>query len=483
MLRSLLTTPLLIVLLFSDRKREPDYDLKNFLFGDAPAEYGMGVDEKIGGCKQVIDLTDDITGTRHEAVLRLPMSYINEVGHSPNLKANVHIREKDDRSVFYFLKLVKSMKKGETVELLANYDDSYESIRERKGYGKENIENGMKSDEHEPTALERNFEDRIQMQESIVDLNVVDLFHLTEFAFENVLVPLDAFIEKYLNDDSSFVKPSSLQWVARHRLSWVADLILDRSVRLLQKTDPGFSRNLLLQVKEWGKAMKWNQYGRSVEFLAERDAEACAALKSSSREEILYRMSKKIVKPLNESMWCEVSVALIKSMCDDVATSLLLEEGERERFLSQEFFAGALAAMEMIQTACQSDDFLPLTFVSNVAKDEIVSEATVKDFDGFKNESVFFAKHTMLRKGIVACMLELQNYLDALELGMLPESTDVKIVSQEATHKVVMTGGSNSASGATVLGYPRRIDSTTKRTWQMNEEWVSIGRMIVLPIQ
>jgi hypothetical protein len=96
----------------------------------------------------------------HKESRRLIPSYINEVGHHPTLKRNVHIRSKEDRSIHYYLDLENPLKCGDTLELLVDYHQSYEDVRERKGYGIANIENGEKSSEHEPTALWRYFDRR-----------------------------------------------------------------------------------------------------------------------------------------------------------------------------------------------------------------------------------------------------------------------------------------------------------------------------------
>lgn len=72
----------------------------------------------------------------------------------------MHIRSKEDRSIHYYLDLKNALKYGDTVELLVDYDQSYEDVRERKGYGIANIKYGEKSNEHEPTALWRYFDRR-----------------------------------------------------------------------------------------------------------------------------------------------------------------------------------------------------------------------------------------------------------------------------------------------------------------------------------
>lgn len=67
---------------------------------------------------QMIDITDDSTGKVHSLAREHTPIYVNETGHNKELHANVLIRERNDRSVHYYVKIDKNhaMKKGDTVE-------------------------------------------------------------------------------------------------------------------------------------------------------------------------------------------------------------------------------------------------------------------------------------------------------------------------------------------------------------------------------
>ena len=447
-----------------DRKLQSQYDVKNYIFGHAPAEYGMDVCRKSAAVRQVIDITDDATGTRHEAALRLPMSYINEVGHNSKLKPNVHLKEKDGRSVHYFLALSKPLKIGETVELLADYDDTYEDVRERKGYGKANIENGVKSDDHEPTALMRHFDERQHMIDQINGLSIIELFHMVEFIVENILEPIEDLIEKFLDNGevTSQIKPTHLQWVARLRINWLGELFLTRTACLLQELPevippayPPFPQ-LLEQARKWAKQMQWPRLSECISSLAKRDADACKALTVASREDILYRLSKEIVKPLDEKMWCQTSIVLIKSLCADTAVSLSFKDGNRQQLLVQSYLGHAKKAERKIRAACRDckDRDLALgtlKFISVVMKDELVNETSLKSFDGFK-DSKFFQKHTTFPKGMLASLLEIHCYRDALELGFLPKQADMKLVPSSTSQGFLIVEGSCWRTGVSGEG-------------------------------
>jgi hypothetical protein len=74
----------------------------------------------LNGQKQVVDFTDDGTGSPHGAAKSHTAMYVNEVGHNGLLVENVRPLS-TPRSVSYYIFIYKPMAKGETVELLVDY--------------------------------------------------------------------------------------------------------------------------------------------------------------------------------------------------------------------------------------------------------------------------------------------------------------------------------------------------------------------------
>ena len=73
----------------------------------------FGVDEKLRGEDQAIDITDDRTGETHiDAQEHIPM-YVNDVGYNKKLVQNVLPREITGREVHYFLHLKDPLYKGQ----------------------------------------------------------------------------------------------------------------------------------------------------------------------------------------------------------------------------------------------------------------------------------------------------------------------------------------------------------------------------------
>ena len=86
---------------------------------------------------------------------------MNEVGYNKKFVQNVYIKDSDDeRSIQYYFMPNTPMEIGVPVELLTNYKTAYESVRERKGYGLSNLQQGLKSDSCRATRLQRNFLER-----------------------------------------------------------------------------------------------------------------------------------------------------------------------------------------------------------------------------------------------------------------------------------------------------------------------------------
>ena len=133
--------------------------------------------------------------------------YVNEVGHDKRNKQNVCALDKDDRTVHYFLCIEDPMKRGDKVELLVDYFDIYEEMRERKGYGLANLK-GVKSDEDLATSLERNFADRSAMELTIKDLNVGELFVMLDW-LEPIRSELMRTIKPSSHQQFSFSPPAS----------------------------------------------------------------------------------------------------------------------------------------------------------------------------------------------------------------------------------------------------------------------------------
>jgi hypothetical protein len=70
---------------------------------------------------QIIDITDDFTGSPHQVAKDSIFMYINEAGRSKEFVQNVEAREKDKQAIYYDFVPQNIMKRGDRVELLVDY--------------------------------------------------------------------------------------------------------------------------------------------------------------------------------------------------------------------------------------------------------------------------------------------------------------------------------------------------------------------------
>lgn len=81
-------------------------------------------------------------------------------------------------AVYYYISIDQNhaMKKGDCVELLVNYGETYEEVRERKGYGLRNAREGLGGDaDDEAAKLRRNLAERKEIQSDIADLRFMEV--------------------------------------------------------------------------------------------------------------------------------------------------------------------------------------------------------------------------------------------------------------------------------------------------------------------
>ncbi|KAL9178426.1 hypothetical protein ACHAXT_003756 [Thalassiosira profunda] len=188
-----------------DRKPLLHFDFKNFVYNNEPSEWSYEVPEELNGERQMVDITNE-WGVVHAAAAQHPSIYVNEVGCNPNLRANTFIRCKNNRSVHYYVGIERenAIRKGETVELFADYGEHYEPVRERKGYGL-----SSHSDNHDGSRLLRNFREREAIESDISSLEAAEMHRLVEFLTKHVLEPV---LER---------ATGRRRLIARRRLHWI----------------------------------------------------------------------------------------------------------------------------------------------------------------------------------------------------------------------------------------------------------------------
>ena len=171
----------------------------------------------------ILDITNDETGETHlRARENIPM-HVNEVGHDPHLVHNVTPLELNtEKNIHYFAHPKEAMKVGDTIELLVNYGEMYEEVRERKGYGKSRLG----GDDIDSQRVKRNQAERVKIEDLIYTRGLEEIYDMLialQVSIDSILRTTDMYLQKELVPDEM-----SRFLTARFRLHWVEPIFRKR---------------------------------------------------------------------------------------------------------------------------------------------------------------------------------------------------------------------------------------------------------------
>jgi len=385
--------------------------------------WNFGVSEQLKDSGQIIDVTSDSTGETHiVAKAHLPM-YVNEVGHNNNLCQNILSREKDDRVVNYYLYIQEPMKKGQTVELLTHYGDKYEETRERKGYGKANIECGLKDNSDNNTRMRHDIRDRNSVEVTIKSMTLEEIEQSLKFLLDSIFTPLtfriERFTKKYLDrigicrdDIVQGDQLSTRQWRAWRRLSWLSAMLQTRvdALTLESKHDSVWIINDGIRKMKWRcdkpllgilKVIK----GKSGETILDE-------IYSEILEENIFLVSKgnHLIHTFDESLWCATARKLVRDIAGKTLASFKLED--------------SLVTDQRLKMLAKDLEELAVDAVSNIrnASKKLCSTKAMHCYFDNAVQSLYFTEvpdHQHQEKMLHA-------YQDALELGCMDQCANME---------------------------------------------------------
>jgi hypothetical protein len=477
-----------------DRKTESQFTVKSFIFGNAPNEWPFDVEEKLFGEQQIIDITDDETGSPHELARKNIAMYVNEVGHSNKSKQNVFICPRDGRAVQYFIKLDSPMKKGEQIELLTNYGKIYEDIREGKGYGYRNLNRGLASDDEDRAlALQRKFGHREDAENAIITLTCPNLVSMIEFVKERIYLPVWTKAKAWLNDSASrgdVPPPSREQWIALRRIHWLRSVFLRRVCDLeggeQLAPESGYPyQNSYNYCKDLLDSMEQNRFSVAVE-----SAESFFAIGEALRQEIIeemhYTMREKLLMPFDRAVWCPLAVELLEMLSDDVSVLLISTKGnptpkEKLALRCKIIAAAESSANDFRKSAKGGEVPNSLGFRSGVAEGSIISGSLRTLLGTVKCSKSFYVDNSTAPKGFLAGIVRMLAYYDSMMLaGVEPQQDDSFQLPLETSENFVMAqyNGFDGSDKLRKLGsLPRAIDSANTSI-AVNETWYLVWQLI-----
>lgn len=436
-----------------------------------------------------------------------------KVGYDKKLHCNVEIRHKNESSVYYYVFIDKdhAMKAGDQVELLVNYGEAYEDVRERKGYGKDN--NEMYGGDYDDAAarLKRNFIDREMVQLDISDLKLLDMFYLVEYLTNDVLDPIDQRIQSSVSANGqvgSFTRLSK-DILARQRMDWLKVKLRCRLEEMMRNPDPE-DKLLIHSMTRGGEEMittikksllKWDftmlpdifSHSNSVSVSNGGDKTLQDVILLELSEELLYSVSSKLPDPLNSTMWSKISIDLTENTARDIARYLLCYEGPmHSRKLTEQLLVNAKNAANRVREASHivNNKNSYLSRERDSAIDNLSFHSLrrkLKKNDVAPNGSLInvYDNDLNLRYGTAATIADIQAYQDAVELGYLEPYFDPCSTRRLADSKlsIISQYASRDHNNCSQQFHwmARSIDAFDSGVARVNEQWYLLNQ-VLLPV-
>ena len=474
---------------FADRKEAFLFDIKSFLFSDEPGEWAYGVVEKLRGSAQIIDITSDLTGKPHEAAREEVPMYVNETGHNHSkYTQNVFVGEADNRTVHYFFRTTKTLRGSETVELLTNYRHTYETSRERKGYGLKNIYRGDKSDEDRALRLRRNLRSRIHVEESLSEVSLPEMYRHLKYIFENIWTPLSTSASEFLDrsDDSPLSPLSCLQWKALFRLNWLAGKFSERIDTLKEelsgtgcfKYHVGFHSGCKKMLEQIELAPTPRLLSESL--LDSSGLSVRQTVLEEVTEEMFFDARDRIRLPFNNSFWCQVGSDFLGTLSLKIA-EIGFRAGDLDELRSV-FCETARSSMQRIEECSlnKDGDLKELAFESGTRcrsisyKSVKLAADTLRGFD-----SNCFVGHDTTPKMLQAALVHF------LEEEMFDEGEHnnpgqlVHLGAQGGLVMVKMPGYRGPSEYQSLASVPRSLSIVSDESnFAVNKAWYQVWQVL-----
>ncbi len=298
---------------------------------------------------------------------------VNEVGYNQNFAQNVYIKDSDnERSIQYYFMPNIPMEIGAPVELLTNYKTAYEMVRERKGYGQSNLQQGLKSDSCRATRLQRNFLERDDVESIVAECSSARIRPLLHSVDKRIFCPL---VELLRNGQQL----TALQWVALNRIHWIVNVFRkkSRSEKCKEKViemDEKFANEVLPIFRRSSS----NSTQRNI-----IDEHMKSGIYFELLEEICFPLRLELPQILDTATYCPSAVQLTESLCHSIADVYILRKpGQSDNAVSKmyaKFIEHSLRAMSEVTSGGQKSNDVQLTQIVKI----IVVFASVY----FKNSS------------------------------------------------------------------------------------------------
>ena len=275
-------------------------------------------------------------------------------------------------------------------------------MRERKGYGKANINKGVKSDyDCMKTRTLRNLCERYCMDDTIESLNSQEVIHSLRFIDEKILRPvvtsIEWFIDKtrkaddYVNSHNGVgqripkTQPPSRQWIARRRMHWFHGRFKEKILELKRNSE--MSEEVSEEAEAIVERMRWADYTAIFPFFTSVTIWSgkllSQAMKIEIQDELYYMASKDLCGLFEASLWCPLAELLAKKISLYMAAVLLSNKNPSQKFDS---IGGELADLVMKFAVMQGSNLKRRCDALSKAEGPEEKRKEMRDFLEFKSK-------------------------------------------------------------------------------------------------
>jgi hypothetical protein len=239
--------------------------------------------------------------------------HVNEVGHNSELKQNVTPLE-PDQGIHYYVHPQNPMKVGEVIELLVDYGEFYEEVRERKGYGKSNLG----SDNVVSQRVKRNQGERVKIEDIILTQSLLENYELLISLQDTIVAVLNA-TDNCLNQ-SFTSEDTTRRWNARFRIHWIAAIFRHRCMTIRTQVDD------FLCIRIFSILNRINNEWCLIDMVTENKILRPIAMNEYLEESVfLASRCHQLLHPLDPTMWCTFAREIVHDLGQDLILDIKTE--------------------------------------------------------------------------------------------------------------------------------------------------------------
>lgn len=278
------------------------------------------------------------------------------------MKQNVLAREIQDRIVHYYYYQPEPIAKGQTMELLVDYGAVYENTRERKGYGRANMQGTLQSDSDEAENFKRNLVDRHAIRELIQSMKFMEIKTLVEVFENRIISPLIEITDSYLSNNSSPNNengdkaltsqqriPTKRQLVARFRVKWIADLFR-KQIDVLKYKETNVDRDEARKLYNILSQRRLKTPDFTTADSENNESNTLSELQLTEQYGETYLLLSDgfgLFHPYDPTLWCETARILCKDLIREL--SYLRKVGKQLYQMAEAIYKIATAAASSMQ--------------------------------------------------------------------------------------------------------------------------------------